>query len=147
MRETIRKILSEEGMDWTSDVKASLPDDRVLKKVIKVELPFQDFLTSMYNYDFIDVILVDGRVIEITVDSYDVKYNRYNSLTDLVETDGLSWVDANGVYLTRGDFNTFDEMVMSYVNEFSMDVVPKSIEGVIKKVIPLEIYGVYRGSL
>lgn len=147
MKEMIRKILSEEEMDWINDINTSLPDDRILKRVIKVELPFQDFLISMYNYDFIDVILVDGRVIEFTIDSHDLKYNRYDSLTDLVETDGLSWTDANGEYLTRENFNSFDEMVMSYVNEFSMGVVTKTIEDVIKKVIPLDIYGIYRGGL
>ena len=147
MKETIRKILSEEGMDWTSDVKASLPDDRMLKKKFMVEMSLQDYLVSMYGYDFIDVILTDGRVIEFTIDGHDVKYVVYNSLTELVDEQGLSWRTGEDEVLTNDNFESFEKMVNNYLEEFTMSPVPKAIEDIMKKVIPLDIHGAYTGSL
>jgi hypothetical protein len=152
MKETIRKILSED-FDWANDVKSDLPDKRILTKKIPVTLSLRDYLNTQFvitngytefSYDYVDVILNDGRVIELTMEGdYDVKYNTYNSLWELVEEQGISnpWEEV----IKPIDFN--QEVLETYLREFDMvEVIPEVAE-ILKKVIPLGIKGIYVGSL
>jgi hypothetical protein len=152
MKETIRKILSED-FDWANDVKSDLPDKRILTKKIPVTLSLRDYLNTQvvitngyteYSYDYVDVILNDGRVIELTMEGdYDVKYNTYNSLWELVEEQGISnpWEEVNKPI----DFN--QEVLETYLREFDMVEVRPEVAEILKKVIPLGIKGIYVGSL
>jgi len=149
IEQEVMKTISE-NLDWVSDVKSDLPDNRILNKKFMVEMSLKNYLTLMYGYDFINVILTDGRVIEITIDGYNLTYSTYDSLTQLVEDQNLSsavigWdYEKNVLDSTK---NSFDEVVKSYLEEFSMVTIPKVLDDMIRKVIPLDIYGIYTASL
>lgn len=139
----IKKIIKEE-MDWVSDVQSALPDHRFLDKPVPVTITVRDYLNTQYGYDFIDIILEDGRVIELTMEGdYDVKYQTYNSLWHLVESQSLSnpWIE-------EGIPTEFNQGVMEdYLREFSMEEVKPEVAEVLKKMLPLDIKGIYEGSL
>jgi hypothetical protein len=139
----IKKIIKEE-MDWVSDVQSALPDHRFLDKPVPVTLTVRDYLNTQYSYGFIDIILNDGRVIELTMEGdWDVKYQTYDSLWHLVESQGLSnpWIE-------EGTPTEFNQGVMEdYLREFSMEEVKPEVAEVLKKMLPLDIKGIYEGSL
>ena len=139
----IKKIIKEE-MDWVGDVQSALPDNRFLNKPVPVTITVREYLNTQYSYDFIDIILEDGRVIELTMEGdYDVKYKTYNSLWHLVETQGLSnpWIEEG----TPTEFN--QGVLEEYLSEFSMTEVSSQVDEVLRKMLPLDIKGIYEGSL
>jgi len=139
----IKKIIKEE-MDWVSDVQSALPDHRFLDKPVPVTLTVRDYLNTQYSYGFIDIILNDGRVIELTMEGdWDVKYQTYDSLWHLVESQGLSkpWIEEG----TPTEFNL--GVMEDYLREFSMEEVKPEVAEVLKKMLPLDIKGIYEGSL
>jgi len=139
----IKKIIKEE-MDWVSDVQSALPDHRFLDKPVPVTLTVRDYLNTQYSYGFIDIILNDGRVIELTMEGdWDVKYQTYDSLWHLVESQGLSnpWIEE----VMPTEFN--QGVMEDYLREFSMEEVKPEVAEVLKKMLPLDIKGIYEGSL
>jgi membrane protease subunit (stomatin/prohibitin family) len=143
MNMNIRKIILEE-MDWVGDVPSALPDNRFLNKPVPFTITVRDYLNSQYSYDFIDIILEDGRVIELTMEGdWDVKYQTYPSLWELVETQGLS-----NPWIVVGRPIEFNQGVMEdYLREFNMEEVRPEVAEVLRKVLPLDIKGIYTGSL
>jgi hypothetical protein len=138
----IKKIIQEE-MDWAKDVKSALPNNSFLDDKIPVTLTVRDYLVTEFSYDFIDIILEDGRVIELTMEGdYDVKYQTYGSLYELVEGQGLSnpWAEI-------GEQEFSQSTMEDYLREFSMTEVEGQVSEVLRKVLPLDIKGIYRGSL
>jgi hypothetical protein len=144
MEITEKKSDLNEGMDWIKGVATAIPDNSFLNKPVPVTLTVRDYLNSQYSYDFIDIIFNDGRVIELTMEGdWDVKYATYDSLWDLVETQGLS-----NPWVVEGTPTEFNQGVMEdYLREFSMEEVRPEVIEVLKKVIPLDIKGIYTGSL
>jgi len=133
---SLKRIIKEE-MDWINDVQMALPYRSFLKKPVTTPITLEEFLISQYGYDFINIVFKDGRVIELTMEGdYEVKYNVYKSLEHLVNTEGLS--------LSNVSF-TLEE----YLEEYSMNPVPKQVYNAIISVIPLkrEIEGIWEGSL
>lgn len=66
-------------MDWVNDVPTALPTMKQIKEKT-VTLPHtleQVFGDLMYNW--ITVIFDDGRVVELTTEGYDTKYNTYKN--------------------------------------------------------------------
>ncbi len=143
MKETIRKILSED-LDWTNEIKSDLPDSRILGRKIPVTISLREYLITQYSYDFVDVVFEDGRVIELTMEGdSDVKYQPYNNLWELVEDQGIAnpWEEI-------GPPNEFNQSVLeTYLGEYNMVEVRPEVAEVIKKAIPLDIKGIYTGSL
>lgn len=123
-------------MDWTNDISAAVPDSSVLDEKFPVVISVRDFLITKYGYDYINIILTSGKVIEITIDSYDVGYVVYDSLRHLVNAAGLS------LSQTEGDITP-----ETYIAEFDLKPVPKDVEDILKKIIPLDVVGMYHGSL
>lgn len=123
-------------MDWTNDIDAAVPDSSVLDEKFPVVMSVRDFLTTRYSYDYINIILTDGKVIEIIIDAHDVKYDVYDSLRHLVDDAGLS------LSQTEGDITP-----EVYIVEFDLKPLPKDVEDILKKIIPLDVVGMYHGSL
>jgi hypothetical protein len=137
----IKKIIKEE-MDWVDDIRSSLPDSSFLNEEIPVVITVRDFLNTEYLYNFITIIFEDGRVIDLTLDG-DVKYDSYDSLLDLVESQGVAnpWSEGTWPKVFSQD------VVEEYITEFYMKEVPHKVGEVLRKVLPLDIVGIYVGNL
>jgi hypothetical protein len=145
MKDLIKKIIKED-FEWTSGVKASLPDSSILDKKIPVTIPLREYLNTQYSYNFIDVILKDGRVIELTLEGdYDVKYETFDNIVELVKSQGIQtfWnpdEDNEPTEITQSDYE-------NYLRTYGMEEVDGEVNEVIRKLIPLDIKGIYVGSL
>ena len=131
MKETIRKILSED-FDWANDVRSDLPDESILETQIPVTLSLADYLRSQYGYDYLNIILDDDRIIDITIDGYDINYKVYKSWKDLTDTEGL------------GDYESYEE----YISGMSLTPIKDTeMMDIIKKTFPFKLKGVFENSL
>jgi len=145
MKDLIKKIIKED-FEWTSGVKASLPDSSILDKKIPVTIPLREYLNTQYSYNFIDVILKDGRVIELTLEGdYDVKYETFDNIVELVKSQGIQtfWnpdEENEPTEITQSDYE-------NYLRTYGMEEVDGEVNEVIRKLIPLDIKGIYVGSL
>ena len=140
----LKKIIKEE-MDWVSDVESSLPDSSFLSKPVPVTITLRDYLNTEYSYNFIDIILENGNVIELTMEGdWDVKYNTYNSPWELVKTQSLSDPWASEEVPTEFTQDVMEE----YLREFNMEEVNSQVDKVLRKMLPLlDIKGIYVGDL
>jgi hypothetical protein len=140
----IRKIIREEvngeekdDLQWVKDVPMALPDEGILDNTVTVPISLRDFLLSRGNGKFIDIIFNDGRVIEIQIDSWDMRYDTYNSTRELVDIEELSLSNYEGEFTLQ-----------EYLDEFRMKPVPKYIYDAITSLIPSNvIQGIYVGDL
>jgi len=145
MKDLIKKIIKED-FEWTSGVKASLPDSSILDKKIPVTIPLRDYLNTQYGYNFIDIILKDNRVIELTMEGdYDVKYETFDNIVELVKSQGIQtfWnpdEENEPTEITQSDYE-------NYLRTYGMEEVDGEVNEVIRKLIPLDIKGIYVGSL
>lgn len=145
MKNFIKKILRED-FDWASGVNHKLPDSSILDKKIPVTISLRDYLNTKYGYNFIDIVLEDNRVIELTIEGdYDVKYDTYNNIIELVKTQGIQtfWntdEEDEPTEITQYDFER-------YLRTYGMEEVDKEVDEIIRKTIPLDIKGIYVGSL
>tara|TARA_Y100000389_G_scaffold205001_1_gene261841 strand:+ start:3708 stop:4136 length:429 start_codon:yes stop_codon:yes gene_type:complete len=142
MKNFIKKILRED-FDWVDNVNPSLPDSSILDKKIPVTISLRDYLNTKYGYNFIDIVLEDNRVIELTLEGdYDVKYDTYNNIIELVKTQRIQtfWNNDEPTEITQYDFE-------SYLREYDMVEVDKEVDETLRKLIPLDIKGIYVGSL
>lgn len=130
----IRNIIKEE-MDWISDIEAAIPDKNVLNQIVTVDISVYDYLNAKYNYNFINIILTNNKIIEIQMDGSEVIYSIHDSIYDLVHDQGL--------------VNDINENVSldEYLREFNLRPVSKEVEGVIKKIIPLDMVGIYVANM
>ena len=146
LEDLVRKVIKEDDFDWTSGVKASLPDSSILDKKIPVTIPLREYLNTQYSYNFIDVILKDGRVIELTLEGdYDVKYETFDNIVELVKSQGIQtfWnpdEENEPTEITQSDYE-------NYLRTYGMEEVDGEVNEVIRKLIPLDIKGIYVGSL
>jgi len=145
MKDLIKKIIKED-FEWTSGVKASLPDSSILDKKIPVTISLRDYLNTQYGYNFIDIILKDNRVIELTMEGdYDVKYETFDNIVELVKSQGIQtfWnpdEENEPTEITQSDYE-------NYLRTYGMEEVDGEVNEVIRKLIPLDIKGIYVGSL
>ena len=139
----LKKIIKEE-LDWVGDVEAALPSSSILEETVPVVLTLRDYLNTQYSYNFIDIILEDGRMIELQMEGdYDVKYHTYKSPQDAVYSQGLS-----NPWSEDGPPTEFNQAVMEdYLREFNMEEVSQEVDSVLRKLIPLDIKGIYVGNL
>lgn len=139
----LRKIIKEE-MDWIEGIESALPDKNILEETVPVVVTLREFLNTQYSYNFIDIILEDGRMIELQMEGdYDVTYYTYKSPQEAVYSQGLSnpWVE-------DGPPTEFNQAVMEdYLREFNMEEVSQQVDSVLRKLIPLDIKGIYVGDL
>jgi hypothetical protein len=143
MRNTIKKILKED-MDWIGGVQTALPNNKILDELVPVTISLREYLNTQYGYNFIDIILKDDRVIELTMEGdYDVRYDTYSNVVEIVKTQGIS-----NPWQEEGIPTEIDQSVIeSYLREFSMEEVTPKVDEVLRKLIPLDIKGIYVGSL
>ena len=134
MKETIRKILSED-MDWTKDIKSHIPkDSEIFGATMKVEMSLYDYLPIEYGYNWITVAIADGRIIEFIIEgSHNVKIERSENVKEVDER-----YNSTGV-------KTLEE----YVNEYDLDVIRENsiTHRLITNAIPNEIIGIWVGDL
>ena len=143
MKNLIKKILRED-FDWTSGVKFKLPDSSILDTKVPVTISIRDYLNVKYGYNFIDIIFNDGRVIELTIEgNFDVKYEIYNSLWDLVTSQSITnpWAE-------EGEPKEFNQAVLEeFLREYDMEEVDSEVDEMLRRVLPNDIKGIYVGSL
>lgn len=145
MKDLIKKIIKED-FEWASGVKASLPDSSILDKKIPVTISLRDYLNTQYSYNFIDIILKDDRVIELTLEGdYDVRYETFDNIVELVKSQGIQtfWnpdEENEPTEITQSDYENF-------FRTYDMGEVGEEVDEVLRKLIPLDIKGIYVGSL
>ena len=143
MKNLIKKILRED-FDWTSGVKFKLPDSSILDTKVPVTISIRDYLNVKYGYNFIDIIFNDGRVIELTIEgNFDVKYEIYNSLWDLVTSQSIT-----NPWSEEGEPKEFNQAVLEeFLREYDMEEVDSEVDEMLRRVLPNDIKGIYVGSL